>query len=541
MSETVVMERQENRLAEYVISYNNVPYFIIEDDLEELGQQDYVTEVAEINDYYLAYEKGMDFTTEGTNGEYIPSDVKFKKSASILNKEARFLFANPPTFNINVDDMDGDVADDNTILQDYLDNVLEKNNFKGQIIKAVKDCFIGKRCAIVLNFNSEAEEISLMFLNSLEFIFKTFSDNPSRLEKFICFHNTTSTTDKTKQVWFKKSYSVENGYVYVNEHYYDGLGNLLPDYPALDDFRTELTEIPATVILNDGLIGDTKGRSELFDLLPAEGTYSKLANEDVDIERKGMNPVAYTIDASQESTKNLTRSAGSYWDLQTDYDAPSDNPNQAKAGLLEPSMNHSNALKVTLDRIENEMYSQVDVPNITSEQLAGVITSGKTISALYWGLVVRCDEKMLTWSPALTYIARMIIEGGKIYPECIKQYTEDPLPDIKYEILVENNYPLPEDVAEEKSMDVTEVDAKLMSRKAYLKKWRKLSDKQAEEEILQIKAEADLFDNSVVPYDYSGRSDEDEEENSDDQNENTNKTNELDNNNIDGEDQGEEK
>lgn len=512
MSETVVMERQENKLAKYITSYNNVPYFIIEDDLEELGQQDYVSEVAEINGYYLAYEKGMDFATEGTNGEYVPSDVRFKKSASILNKEARFLFANPPTFNVNVDDIKGDVAEDNSILQDYLDKVLEKNNFRGQIIKAVKDCFIGKRCAIVLNFNTESEEISLMFLNSLEFIFKTASDNPSKLEKFICFHNTTTTTDKVKQVWFKKSYSLVNGYVVVNEHYYDGLGNLLDDYPALDDLKTELTEIPATVILNDGLIGDTKGRSELFDLLDAESTYSKLANEDVDIERKGMNPVAYTIDASSNSTKNLSRSAGSYWDLQTDYDAPSDNANQAKAGLLEPSMNHSNALKITLDRIENEMYSQVDVPNINSEKLAGVITSGKTISALYWGLVVRCDEKMLTWSPALTYIARMIIEGGKIYPECIKQYTEEQLPDIEYEVLVENNYPLPEDVAEEKSMDVTEVDAKLMSRKAYLKKWRKLSDKQAEEEILQIKAETDLFENAVVPYDYSDEEMELEEE-----------------------------
>jgi len=512
MSETVVMERQENKLAKYITSYNNVPYFIIEDDLEELGQQDYVSEVAEINGYYEAYEKGMDFATEGTNGEYVPSDVRFKKSASILNKEARFLFANPPTFNVNVDDIKGDVAEDNSILQDYLDKVLEKNNFRGQIIKAVKDCFIGKRCAIVLNFNSDQKEISLMFLNSLEFIFKTASDNPSKLEKFICFHNTTTTTDKVKQVWFKKSYSLENGFVVVNEHYYDGLGNLLEDYPSLEDLRTELTEIPATVILNDGLIGDTKGRSELFDLLDAESTYSKLANEDVDIERKGMNPVAYTIDASANSTKNLSRSAGSYWDLQTDYDAPSDNANQAKAGLLEPSMNHSNALKTTLDRIENEMYSQVDVPNINSEKLAGVITSGKTISALYWGLVVRCDEKMLTWSPALTYIARMIIEGGKIYPECIKQYTEELLPDIEYEVLVENNYPLPEDVAEEKSMDVTEVDAKLMSRKAYLKKWRKLSDKQAEDEILQIKAETDLFENSVVPYDYSDEEEELEEE-----------------------------
>ena len=509
MSETEVMQNQKNEVISVITSYNNVPYFIIEDDLQELGQQDYIEEVAEINGYYEAYEKGMDFNTEGSNGEYIPSDVKFKKASSIINKEARFLFANPPTFNINVDDVNGDLSDDNTILQNFLDTVLQKNNFNGQIIKAVKDCFVGKRTAIVLNFNSDSEEISLMFLNSLEFIFKAANDNPNKLEKFICFHNTTTTTDRSKQIWFKKTYSLINDVVYVTEHYYDGLGNLLEDMPSIDDMATDLTSIPATVILNDGLIGDTKGKSELGNLLDEEAIYSKLANADIDIERKGMNPVAYTIDASTGSTQNLTRSPGSYWDLQSDYDTPTDSPHQAKAGLLEPSMNYSGSLKTTLDRIENEMYSQVDVPNINSEKLMGVITSGKTISALYWGLVVRCDEKMLTWAPALQHIAIMIIEGGKAYPECIKKYTEEQLPDIEYEILVENNYPLPEDEAEEKNMDIAEVDAKLMSRKAYLKKWRNLSDRQAEEEIMQIKSEQDLFDNSMVPYDNYDRDEDD--------------------------------
>lgn len=540
MSETEVMQNQKNEVVSVITSYNNVPYFIIEDDLKRLGQQDYIEEVEEINDYYEAYEKGMEFDTEGSNGEYIPSDVKFKKAASIINKEARFLFANPPTFNINVDDVDGDVAEDNTKLQTYLDNVLEKNNFNGQIIKAIKDCFVGKRVAIILNFNSDTNEISLTFLNSLEFIFKTASDNQNKLKEFICFHNTTTTTDKSKQVWFKKNYSLIDEKVYVTETYYDGLGNVLEDMPNIEQMLTDLTEIPAVVILNDGLIGDTKGRSEFGLLLDEESIYSKLANADIDIERKGMNPTAYTIDAAESSTKNLSRSPGSYWDLQTDYDAPSDNPSQAKAGLLEPSMSYSNSLKTTLDRIENDMYAQVDVPNINSEKLMGVITSGKTISALYWGLVVRCDEKMLTWSPALTFIAKMIIEGGKLYPECTIKYIDESLPDIDYDILVENNYPLPEDEAEEKNMDITEVDAKLMSRKAYLKKWRNLSDKQAEEEILQIKAEQDLFENSVVPYDYN---DVDSNIPSEDtrkpmENENQNR---LNNHNIDGEDQGEGK
>ena len=73
------------------------------------------------------------------------------------------------------------------------------------------------------------------------------------------------------------------------------------------------------------------------------------------------------------------------------------------------------------------------------------------------------------------------------------------LPDIQCEILVENNYPLPEDEVEEKNMDLAEINAQVMSRKAYLKKWRKLNDAEAEKELMQIKLEQDLFENSVLP------------------------------------------
>jgi hypothetical protein len=69
-----------------------------------------------------------------------------------------------------------------------------------------------------------------------------------------------------------------------------------------------------------------------------------------------------------------------------------------------------------------------------------------------------------------------------------------------------------------------------MSRKAYLKKWRKLSDKEAEEEILQIKAEQDLLDNSYVPP-YTQDSSEPSRLNE----------NELDNKNINDEEEGQEK
>ena len=488
-----MLNQEESQDVDVISMYEGIPYSVIADDLSEARKNDYFQEVQSIIAFYVAYKKGQPFTTEGSNANYVPSDLRYKKAASIMNKEVRFLFANPPTFHINRNTTDEADKAANTIVQDFLDKVLEKNMFNSKLLKAAKDCFIGKRVAIVLNFN-EHKGITITFLNSLEFIYEMDGDG-NELSKIVTFYNMVDTLHKQEQRWFKKTYELEDDIVYVEEGVYDGLGIAIEEPKRK---ATRFTYIPAVVILNDGLTGETKGESELASLLDYEGTYSKLSNADVDAGRKGMNPVRYTVDASQESTSNLSTAPGAYWDIQSDDNKAVEH--QAQIGILETNMSYSSALKTTLDRIENTMYSEVDVPNINSEQLQGVITSGKTLKALYWGLSVRCDEKMLAWGPALEFMAQAIIDGGRLYPTSIARYTDEQvLPTINCDIVVENNYPLPEDVEEEKNSDLAEVNQQVMSRKAYLKKWRKLSDKEADEELRQIKMEQDLFENSEMP------------------------------------------
>lgn len=491
-----IQEEMGKDKLEFIQAYPDVPYAILDKVFDKNLANSFKNEFEQIKELYYIYKRGNDFLPEGSNGDYIPSMLRYKKASMILNKEARFLFANPPTFNVNVDDVIGDNAEDNAVIQDYLDKVFVKTNFHGKLSKAVKDCFVGKRIAIVVNF-TETNKIAIQMLKSTEFVF-TYNDD-EELNKFVAFYEETKSEHLTEQRWFRKVYTKEEDGVYLLEDIYDGTGEAIEVITKRTKIKLDI--IPVAIIFNDGLLGDIRGVSELAYIMDYESYYSKLANSDMDSERKTMHPIRYTIDASQESTSKLSTSPGSYWDIQTDPDKPNDASYSAKVGSLETQMSYSTPLKVTLDRLENEMYAELDVPNITSEQLAGVITSGKTIQALYWGLTVRCDEKMLGWQPGLRLIAEVIIEGGKLYPNCIKEYTEEnKLPDIPYDILVENNYPIPEDVKEEKELDITEIEAKVMSRKAYLKKWRKLNDQEAAAEIEQIKLESEMLDNTYLNY-----------------------------------------
>lgn len=505
--EEKIIEQEKINEKSVVTAYNDIPYFVIDDDIDKTEKESYFNEVNSIIGYYNDYKKGVEFFAEGSNGDYVPSQIRFKKISNIINKEARFLFANPVTFNLNIDDVSGEFKNENVILQDFVDKVLKKNNMQGKMLKGAKDCLIGKRIGIILNFNENG--ISITFLKSTEFIFESSSKGVEDLTKFIAFYNVNTSSNKAEQRWFKKTYSLEaNDIVYVEENLYDGLGEIIEE--VTPKRATKFNHIPAAVILNDGLTGDTKGTSEVSLLTDYESLYSKLANGDVDAERKSMAPIRYTIDASSESTEHLSSSPGSYWDLQSDQEKAE--YSQAKAGILELNMSYSNALKTTLDRVENQMYAEVDVPNINSEKLQGTITSGKTLQALYWDLTVRCDEKMIAWKFALEYIIDCIIEGAKLYPDSKSKYTNVPiLPDITYDMTITNNYPLPEDEAEEKEMDLAEIQQNVMSRKSYLKKWRNLNDKEADEELNQIKIEMDLFENSQMPTDY-----EEDEENEED-------------------------
>ena len=91
----------------------------------------------------------------------------------------------------------------------------------------------------------------------------------------------------------------------------------------------------------------------------------------------------------------------------------------------------------------------------------------------------------------------------------IEKYTNDVVTAVDYEIKVEQNLPLPEDEIEERNMDLAEVEAKTMSRKSYMKKWRNLTDDEVKEELEQIALERQIIEDSSfatssdsgVPYD----------------------------------------
>lgn len=469
-----------------------VPSSFITSELSTLWGTSVLAEMDEIIRYYKVYEKGATFVAEGSNGDYTPADLKYKQVASLINREARFLFSRSPDFWIQTPGNSEQEKNDRTVLQSLVDQVLQKNQFKLKLLKAAKDCFIGKRVAYMVNFNEETGKIKVNFIPSLEFVYETDPEDSEVLTKLVAFYITVDSENKNEQRIYRKRYWMENGFCWIEEGLFDGMGTEVKSITP--PRKTKFTHIPAGVIVNDGLTGDMQGESEVAGLDSFESWYSRMSNANIDSERKGMNPVRWAMDLNPASTKNLSVAPGAFWDLQTDQAVPEGV--SGKVGVLETTPGYTQDLNLTLGRIRSAMFEQVEVPDVSPEALKGVVSSGKTLKAIYWGLIVRCDEKMLAWRPALEDIVKTIIEGAILYPGAGRGYTKDKIPTIEFSVKVDNQYPLPEEEADEKTIDLAEVESQTMSRMAYMKKWRNLTDEEATAELMQIAKEREILEDT---------------------------------------------
>ena len=448
----------------------------------------------EMNDIlrlYDIYEGRENFIDKSEEKDYTQTEKRTNIIKKLIKEESRFLFGKTPELYIqpkNDTDADKDKAGEINL---YLNKILKDNLFSEKLVKGARDCFIGKRAAIKLYANQDTKEIRIMFLPSLEFIYESDEENPNELKKIIFFYQTNKEVEKDKQRIWKQKYEMVDGRCILNEGIYNGNGILIE--PINVDVDLQLSGIPCYVIINDGLSGDPFGESDVKELLDNQIQYNRLSSEDVDTLRKGMDRIIYGVDIDPEASEKFQLKPGAFWDVPTD---PTAEGKQATLGTIPTDFGYGDKIENSLKRIKSDMYEMLNIPMLSNDELKGMMTSGKTMKALYWQLITRCEEKMMAWRPALEWLIRAILEITEVYQI-------EKLPQLDYTVTVENNYPLQEDEDEEKTLDLQQVNAQAMSRKTFIKKWQGVTDDVADAEIKQIALEREMLEESYV----SGMSD----------------------------------
>lgn len=452
-------------------------------ELDGLYGYDLISEMNDIIKCYSYYEGDhddllwsesydMDFETTKKNHNFIKE---------LIDKQNRFMFGFTPTFECLTEDED-------STFTTYVNKVLKANKFSSKLLKGEKDCSIGKRVAIKVVADEVTKKIRLRFATSLEFVYETAEDDSEDITKVIFFYQINDKEDKKEQRLFKQKYQMENGICYCEEGIYNGLGELLEERRPYSSIGLDF--MPVYVITNSGLSGDLKGQSDVVDLLEDQIDYNRLDSGDTDALMKGMYEAIYGIDVSAESAKGIKKAPGMYYDIQTDP-AARDEGGKAEIGVLSNTFSYVDALERHLGRSKQAMYATLDIPQVTPNELQGFITSGKGMKALYWQLIVRCEAKMMEWTPALEWIADTIIKLAKFF-------NIEPLPDKEYNVVISNRYALPDDKETELNGDLLQVGSQAMSRKDFIVKWAEVTPEAAEEILAQISKERQLLEDSYM-------------------------------------------
>lgn len=459
---------------------------IIMTELGGLYGNEVLKEMNEIIKLYDIYEgPGQDWIVD--EKDYTPTKKKTNYIKKLIKEEARFLFGKTPIFTVQVED--DKYQEQVEEINKYINKLLKDNLFEDKLVKGARDCFIGKRVAIKLHADTITKTIRVMFVPSLEFVYEPFEDRVDELKKIIFFHQMNQEQDKSKQIIWKQKYEMVDGKCILNEGFYNGNGDLLETLAVNVDLK--LSGIPAYVILNDGLSGDLQGESDVEEILENGIEYNKLTSEDLDALKKGMNRIIYGTDVDPEASKHFKLKPGAYWDVSTDI---ASDGKQAQIGTIDTDFNYDTRMENTLNRIKADMHEVLNIPMINNSDLQGMMTSGKSMKALYWQLITRCEEKMMSWRPALEWMIKAILEMNEVYNITTLPKLES------FDVVVENQYPLQENEDEEMTLDLQKVNAQTMSRKSFIKKWANVADDIAEEELKQIQLEKQMLEDSYTQF-----------------------------------------
>ena len=421
--------------------------------------------------------KGQDWKTPA-GLDYRPTKKRVNLVKKLIKREAGFMFGRTPELTYTSATASPGALDE---AQGVLNAVLSRSGFKNKLIQAGRDCFIGKRIAIKCS-GCAGKDIRVSFRPSTEFVYTTDDDDCDVLDKIIFFYQVNDEAERDKQRIWKQKYWMQDGRCLLNEGIYDGFGRLLS---GGEDTDTGLDFIPCYVVINDGLTGDMMGESDVEELIDLQNAYNRLNSDDADALKFNMFPQTVATDVKAEALEAMRISPGALVDLQTD---PAMEGGQAKLDKLESSFSYSERFEAAINRTKNDMFDLLSVPNVSLEQLKGLMQSGKSMKALYWELITRCEEKWASWEPALEWLGMTVLKVAAAYQGLT--FPDDTA------VHVEHLYPILEDDFDEMANDQQEVIHQLRSKKSYIEKWGIAPDSDAE--LRQIKTEQALFDESFA-------------------------------------------
>ena len=505
----------------------------------------FLEELIEVEKYYDFYE-GRPFRIEDDlkddtgqlwavkTRDYKPTREVRNMTKKLMKKQGRFMTSIQPTLSLSgVNTIDLEQIDKKRAL---IEDILDDGKFWNKFAKAFMDCTIGKR--VLLAVQTEVDENGFPLTeNPLKFRFYTMPEftymfDPNDCDKLLevqIAYQDAETVGKVaqEQRWHKWTYDMrDDGYcwcvyeivdgnntlayqefnnneVKLNLQYTDENYQISPtddnkvQVPLRNEWNTGFTQIPCKVILNDGLTGDTRGHSDIKDLMDLAMDYNKTVSDFRDALRFKMFEQPVFVDCDSSSIENIKIAPNALIDLKSDPSIGDGTGTKSTAsyGMLSSTFNFQIAADSYLTRLKQDMYELMEQP--LPENLVNVV-SGKALKMLYYDLITRCEEKWSMWDEALEWLVDIIEEAVLTF----NMYSDKPdIGTMSLETIASwlHNYPIPDDELDNKTASIAEVEAGVRSKKSYIEEFGNAEDAEAEfQRILDEQSQVNEVNNSAM-------------------------------------------
>ncbi|APQ76280.1 phage portal protein [Clostridium botulinum] len=429
------------------------------------------------------------------NVDYKPTQDIRNKVKPLLKKQARWMFGKKPTLIFKADDLkDKEQCEE---LRKFIEDVFENNNFWNNTRKAFLEATIKKR--VLLRAEANPGEPIVIKYESIENFY--YKEKNGKLLKAIFFEEDEMNVYKEDK---DKLYYLHTYYYKVDEdtkalqawYRKETYKNTDLQKELIIDQDTGFSTIPCWLIRNGGELNNTFGESDITDLRDAQNQYNKRNSDFADALRFQMFGSESIIDGNEDDVNRLTIAPNAVHAIKTRDEALAEGK-QATIQRQEYNIGSSSALDSYLDRADSDMKETLDMPKISD---LNNIPSAKAMVYLYNDLIARCEEKFNDWEKPLLSLMNFIIEVGSVcYPGIFNKAWVQ----MKYTKIIKQNYPIPNDEDEKKTLAMKEVEADVRSRKSYIKEYSDEEDvEKAFEEILNekammINAESDQYNKAL--------------------------------------------
>ena len=394
--------------------------------------------------------------------DYVPSQIIDNKIKPLINKQARFMFGKKP--DIIFTSLDKNNKKDCEELRQYIDAILNASKFWSNTLKAFRLATVTKRVMLRLEANP-GEPVRLYYYDINDFNYEVDHNDINKLNKVILVKPVTIEKETSKQLWNRYTYymkKVENKesscYLRIETFKADNLENPI----ELKEQDTGLSKIPCWIICNEQSIVNPYGLSDIKDLKPLQDSYNRRLSDFNDSLRFLMFGQTAIIDATEETVNACNIAPNSLMALKSIDD--NDGNKQAKVQRIESNFTNAEPVKMYLKLLEDSMYEKLGIPK--SENLQQV-PSAKSIKYMYTELVARCEEKWHDWEPIIRSMIRLVVEACSKF-KCYDDWKNE-WDNLLYTIVLNKNYPIPEDEEDKKRLAMEEVKNNVRSHRGYIK------------------------------------------------------------------------